>query len=153
MTYFFRDLNRENWSKDSPEQDCGGSGSLAVFHYIAYTVRILIESETKLLNWGFEYMDASIILGSISLYQVLDYLSSMSSAEMIIFFYFLLFLFLFFVFLRQGLTLKPRMAWNLLCSPGWPQTCNPPASASQVLEIQTHATMSSKITSFFSVSL
>jgi hypothetical protein len=28
-----------------------------------------------------------------------------------------------------------------LCSPGWPQTCSPPASVSQGLEVQACATM------------
>jgi hypothetical protein len=29
----------------------------------------------------------------------------------------------------------------LLCSPGWPLTCNPPASASGVLKLQARTTM------------
>jgi hypothetical protein len=43
------------------------------------------------------------------------------------------FSFLFFFLLRQG-----------LCSPGWPQTCDPPASTSQELELETCTTMPSK---------
>jgi hypothetical protein len=41
----------------------------------------------------------------------------------------------------QGGPLGPEMAW--LCSPGWPQTQDPPASVSQVLEIQACTTLPS----------
>jgi hypothetical protein len=45
------------------------------------------------------------------------------------------------VFLRQGLIMQFRLVFNSLCSPGWPQTHTPPASASQVLELQACITM------------
>jgi hypothetical protein len=47
--------------------------------------------------------------------------------------------FFFFFFLRQGLTNLTTLAWNLQCSPGWPQTQGLPASASQVLGLQVHS--------------
>jgi hypothetical protein len=36
------------------------------------------------------------------------------------------FISLFFFFLRQSLALWPQLTWNLLCSSGWPPTCDFP---------------------------
>jgi hypothetical protein len=42
--------------------------------------------------------------------------------------------------LRQGFTMYTRLALGSLCSPGWLQICDPPASSSLVLELQVCAT-------------
>lgn len=39
------------------------------------------------------------------------------------------------------LTMYTKLAWSLLCSPTWPQICNPPSSTSQMLGLQVYATM------------
>jgi hypothetical protein len=55
----------------------------------------------------------------------------------------------FLCVLIQGLTIQSRLAQDLLCSPGWPGTHDPPASASQVLQLQLCAIMPSLLTSLF----
>lgn len=40
-----------------------------------------------------------------------------------------------FLFFRQNLVIYPRLAHIFLCSAGWPQIYNPPAPASQVLDL------------------
>lgn len=37
----------------------------------------------------------------------------------------------------QDLIIQPRLSWDSLCSPGWPQTHDPPASGSHVLGLQS----------------
>jgi hypothetical protein len=49
--------------------------------------------------------------------------------------------FFFFNYFFSG-SVKPKMAWNSLCSPGTSQTCSiPPASSYWVLGLQTHSSI------------
>ena len=53
----------------------------------------------------------------------------------------LIVVFCFLSSVRQGLTMQLRLDFNLLCIPGWPQTCSePPASACQLLALQVCTT-------------
>ena len=45
-----------------------------------------------------------------------------------------------FCFLRQGFSVQSWLSWNSLCRPGWLELRNPPASASQVLELKACST-------------
>jgi hypothetical protein len=49
--------------------------------------------------------------------------------------------FLLFYLFKAGSHRELRLAWNWLCSLGWPWMCDPPASASQMLGLQLCVTM------------
>jgi hypothetical protein len=62
-----------------------------------------------------------------------------------------LFVFLLFVFLRQGFSVYPWLSWNYFVDQAGLELRNPPASASQVLELKACATTAQLLMDFYRV--